>query len=152
MAFSELCPSVTIECGRPENPDGPTKAFEFLLDLLQLDQIPAHVAQAEDLHVYETQGRILAQPDKVKFQPELEHWNFRSLPEGFQFAESQSPDALQIIDADENRITSDFIRHEGNSFYLTQAMVPAMLTANAEIIKQDCLGYLMKPLDWKSFT
>lgn len=151
MAFSEFCPATTIECGRAENPDGPPKAFEFLMALLQLDKIPENVANANELQVYETQGRILAQPEKVHFQPELEHWNFRSLPEGFPFAESTSPEAMQIIDADENRITSDFIRHDGNSFYLTQAMVPAMLTANTEIIKQDCLGYLMRPLKWQSF-
>jgi succinylglutamate desuccinylase len=152
MAFSNLCPAITVECGRPENPHGPVKAFELLLTLLNMDEVPEHVADAKDLQVYETQGRLLVDPDKLKWPDDFEHWNFRTLPAGFQLAETSDTRTVEVRNVDEKDITGEYIQFEGNAVYLKKEMIPAMLTSNKEVVRQDCLGYLMKPLDWQSFS
>ena len=82
----------------------------------------------------------------INLLPEIEDYNFRELAAGTELAciEPQSGACLQAFDDDDNEIGAEFFESQHNKIILKKPMMPAMLTMNTQVIRQDCLCYLME--------
>lgn len=99
-AFAPLCPAVALECGKPGQQSGETHAAEMVDAALHLDHFPDHPVAAQDLDVYHTLA-IVKVPEAVGFSftddeaellfpHDMDHLNFRPLPEDTPFARSSA--------------------------------------------------------------
>jgi len=157
-AFADLCPAVTIECGKPGSPGSDTHAAEFLEAALHLSAFPQHPVAAHDIDLYHTVATVKVpddvhfsfgqSPATVQFEPDLDHLNFRELEAGTRFARvlPNCATPLHIPDAGgDNRWQEFFALADGN-LVLRRPLMPSMLTLDQRIIRQDCLCYLMERL------
>lgn len=157
MAFSRFCPSVTIECGKAGEAHNAEHALRFVEGALHLAHFPAHPLPATDYDLYHTVAIIKVPPaiefsftdDSVplRFPEDLDHLNFQELPAGTRFARVTGDVArLEAWDEAGEEVSDHYFARE-NGFLLTRRPVmPSMLTLNEEVIRQDCLCYLMERL------
>jgi succinylglutamate desuccinylase len=159
-AFAALCPSVTVECGKPGNESGAAHAARFLEAALHLDHFPAHPVAAHDLDLYHTVGTVKI-PDHVRFtfgggaadvqfDGALDHMNFQDLVPGTRFAavSPQCASPLDVWDEDGVQVMQRYFCVERGELRTRRAVTPAMLTLNERVIRQDCLCYLMERLPY----
>ncbi|NJK35493.1 MAG: peptidase M14 [Oscillatoriales cyanobacterium SM2_2_1] len=153
-AFSAFCPSVILECGLPDLPASTAYGLAFLercLHLKSLGDVPQ--TPLELLHTI----AVLKVPPEVtlSFDPltaadlylplDLDRWNFQALPTTQAIARIGSQQGcLLALDESGQECTEQFLHQAGGAWYLRQPLIPAMLTLNAEIIRTDCLCYLME--------
>ncbi len=161
MAMAEFCPAVTLECGKSHSTHGIDHAFEYLDAVLNLAEIPDHPVAAHDIDVFHTVARVTV-PEHLSFSyhdpqadivlsPDIERYNFSELAAGTTLATVNTrcsvPPMLEAWnDAHENR-ASDFFRLNENRIELAQPLMPAMITLDEKVIRQDCLCYLMERLE-----
>ena len=91
--------------------------------------------------------------NEIHFLPELDHLNFHELAAGITlgFVHPQQNDIpLQVIDEHGNNATQRFFIVRNGELQTAREVMPSMFTLNAEVIRQDCLGYLMERMDIKS--
>lgn len=157
-AFSPLCPAITVECGKPGNPASEAHAAEFVEAALHLDHFPEHPVPAQDLDLYHTVGTVKMQADAsftfrdepadIRFHPEIDHMNFRPLPAGSALGVLSGPHIpLDVWDETGRIVTAQFLEARGSELVLRRPVVPAMITVNAEVIRQDCLCYFMEHME-----
>ena len=159
-AFAGLCPSVTVECGKPGNQSSEAHAARFLEAALHLDHFPAHPVALHDLDLYHTVGTVKV-PDQVtftfgdagadvRFDPALDQMNFRDLAPGTRFASVASGCSTPVDVWDEHgaRVMSHYFAVEHGELTTLRPVTPAMLTLNERVIRQDCLCYLMERLPY----
>lgn len=157
-AMAALCPSVTVECGKPGNVAGEEHAALFLDAALRLDHFPAHPVAVHDLDLYHTVGIVKVPADvsigfgdagaEVLFDADLDHLNFRDLPAGTRVAQVAGgcPLPLQVWDEDGAQVAEDYFTLAQRELLTRRAVTPAMLTLDERVIRQDCLCYLMERL------
>lgn len=158
LAFAPLCPSVTIECGKPGSPGGDTHAAEFIEAALHLSEFPQHPVAAHDIDLYHTIATVKipgnvrfsfdGSPADVMFDPDIDRLNFRELAAGARLAAVAAgcTTPLYVPDArGDNRWSGLFAVRDG-VLRLRRTLMPSMLTLDAHIIRQDCLCYLMERL------
>ena len=171
LAFSELCPAVTIECGKPDQPHGAAHAAEFINTCLHLSELPTHPVAAHDMDLFHTvatvsvpehigmsfdgQGTLSAENEAadIHFLPDLDHLNFHELTADITLAyvnPGQTEIPLQVIDENGENATERYFRLEARELRTAREVMPSMFTLNEEVIRQDCLGYLMERMDWQS--
>jgi len=156
MAFAELCPSVTCECGKAGDESGVAHAEDYLEACLQLAEVPAHPVRAGDVHLFHTVATVQipratsfafdAGPADLIFGDDLEWFNFRELPAGTVFARCDRPEAgcLDVRNEAGDEVGGDFFELEDGLVRLRRPVMPSMLTRDARIIRQDCLCYFME--------
>jgi hypothetical protein len=156
-AFAELCPSVTLECGKPDFPLGVDHACEYLDACLRLSNLPTHPVPGHDLELYESVGQVLIRDDvnfgfddpaaALNLIPNLDRWNFSPVPAGFTvgFVRSECL-PIQVIDDWGQDVAGQFFVVDRGRLVARRELFPAMLTTDARIVRQDCLGYLMQRL------
>lgn len=168
MAFSELCPAVTVECGKPNQPHGTAHAAEFINTCLHLSELPTHPVAAHDMDLFHTvatvtvpehismrfdgQGTMESTPADIHFLPDLDHLNFRELTADITLGyvnPGQTDIPLQVIDEKGEDATDHYFRLEVGELRTQREVMPSMFTLNEEVIRQDCLGYLMERMDWQ---
>lgn len=152
-AFAEICPSVTLECGLSGEEAGIDHVLHYLQSVLALDDLKQ--APDPDLNLFHTVARVKI-PDGYSFGfeddatinllPEIEDYNFRELEEGTAIAtvEPESSAYLQAFDDDEREVGREFFEYQEDRILLKKPIMPAMLTMNTQVIRQDCLCYLME--------
>jgi succinylglutamate desuccinylase len=158
-AFAELCPAVTLECGKPGNTSGEVRATELVEAVLNLDHVPEHRVARSDLDLYRTVGVVKVPEDttftfgegaaQVWFERELDHYNFRDLPAGTRFA-YVSPGCkrpVEVWDESGHQIAERYFEIRNSELRNRRPIMAAMLTLNEQVIRQDCLCYLMVRLD-----
>lgn len=155
MAFDGICPAVTLECGMPGDPDGIEHACRFLEDLLVMEAIPDKKPTREELHLVVSHA-MLNIPDEVSFafDPEadadllfdtdFESRNFTLLDPNQVFGYTRIERPLAITDEQGLDITDATMRVDDGRIYLNYTMMPAMITRNQEVVRQDCLCYLLQ--------
>lgn len=158
IAFSRLCPSITVECGQSGNAAGRKAAIRLVEHAMRLSAFPKAPPQQEKLQLYETVGRVLVDPATplrfggtgpgLSLPADLERCNFTYLAAGTVFGElaEWAGCPLTVCDEHDSDLTGEFLRLDGRTIRLTQAVTPAMITTNTDVIRQDCLCYLMKPI------
>lgn len=159
MAMAELCPAVTLECGKTGQAHGVEHAQEYLTACLHLAEHPNHPVAAQDIDLFHTVAQVKIpdtldfgfEPDRAKltFFNDLDHLNFRELPSGtpFGWVNGVGDGVLEVRDEQGRDVTGRFFAIEDSQLCLRRPVMPSMLTTDREVIRQDCLCYLMERYD-----
>ena len=157
-AFAELCPSVTVECGKPGMPDSVKHAAEFMEACLHLSEFPVHPVAPHDIDLFHTVATVKVPETTsfgfnvpsadINFLPELDHFNFRELERGIHLGRIREDSAarLLVLNEDGDDIGDRMFDYREGEIALRQRLMPAMLTRDERVIRQDCLCYLMERL------
>ena len=156
LAFSDMCPSVTVECGRTGDPRGVEHAAEYLQACLHLNAFPEHAMPRQDIDLYHTVA-IVKIPDTVSFGfgsaqtdisfiEDLDHYNFREVFPGMTIAYTPEPldKWFDVSDETGKDVSADYFVLEDNEIRFAETVMPSMLTLDEKVIRQDCLCYLME--------
>ena len=156
-AFAEFCPAVTLECGRPDQPYGVEHAFEFIDSCLHLQAFPAHPVAKQDVDIYHTVAQVTV-GENISFafdgdsvdlllNQDLERMNFTEIQPGTVLGEVRG-ERMPLIarDNDGNPNTEQFFELVDGQLQIVKSTMPSMLTLNQQVIRQDCLCYLMERL------
>ena len=161
MFFARHCPAVTVECGRAVETGAVAHARQYLLTALRLEAIAKEPVPAEELSLFHTVAVVTVAEEvtmafgdtpgraDIRFPADLDRLNFRYLPAGTRLAGMESPSVewgLQVTDESGAEVTDHWLERREGEIRLRRALLPAMLTLDAEIIRQDCLCYFMVPL------
>ena len=158
MAFADLCPSVTVECGRPDDAHGIAHATEFIDSCLHLSELPSHALHPQDIDLFHTVAVVkvasdaqfaIADPQvELSFHANLDQLNFCELKPGTSLAEVGHDDRLllQAWDEQKQNVADRFFSVSNGQLVTKVPLMPSMLTLQTEIIRQDCLCYLMERL------
>lgn len=159
-AFAEFCPAVTLECGKPGT--GVAHAADYLDACLHLADFPSHPVHAQDIDLFHTIATVKV-PDDIdfdfapraneiavglEFPADLDHLNFQELPAGTRLGRIYGRRELCLHAYDEAGIDIGrevFECHDAH-IRLRRPLMPAMLTLDKQVIRQDCLCYLMERL------
>jgi succinylglutamate desuccinylase len=157
-AFAELCPAVTVECGKPGFRNSELRAAAFVEAALHLEHLPQHRVPKHDIDLYHTIGTVKV-PDEirfrfgdgdtpVRFEKDLDHMNFRDLPAGTRIAQvaPNCTTPLRVTDEDGREVFERYLEVRNGELLTRRAVMPAMLTLDERVIRQDCLCYLMERL------
>ncbi len=158
-AFAKICPSVTLECGKPGQAHGVDHAFEYLNSCLHLSKLTDQTVLAQDIDVYHTVAQVkinkginfsFDNPDApLLLDKDLERMNFTEIPAGTQlgrvFDHSTMP--VSAINNNGKLVTDKFFSLIDNRLQLNKNTMPSMLTLDERVIKQDCLCYLMEKIN-----
>lgn len=155
-AFSDLCPAVTVECGRPGEEQGVAHALEYIDACLHLSEIPNHPVAAHDIDLFHTVATVKIPAainfgfadDRldIRFVDDLDRFNFQELPVGttFGWVRSGGGACLQVKDETGSDVTDHFFHVDDGEIRTCQPVIPSLLTLSAQAIRQDCLCYLME--------
>ncbi|MEO1169866.1 MAG: M14 family metallopeptidase [Pseudomonadota bacterium] len=157
IAFSSFCPAVTVECGRSGDEAGIARAVDLVERTMRLDSFPDTPPPDDAMSLYHTLGAVLIDPDcdfafggetsQLSLRPDLETLNFTDLPADTQWATVRDPvSPLRVVDEHGGDITAQFFVRDGDTIRLRRPATPAMVTQDRNVIRQDCLCYLMEPL------
>ncbi|MDD3448897.1 MAG: M14 family metallopeptidase [Gammaproteobacteria bacterium] len=159
-AFAELCPAVTLECGKSRDPLGVERATAFLDACLRLAAVPEHPVAAHDLDLFHTVARVEVEQglrfgfgecgESLCFPGDMDHLNFRELPADTVLA--TRPDGargtgLVAVDEAGRNVTARYFGLAQGQVRLLRPLMPSMLTLDATVIRQDCLCYVMERID-----
>ena len=160
MAFAELCPAVTIECGRPAEPYGVEHAVEFIDACLHLSDFPVHEVAPHDIDLFHTVAVVklptqlsvglAGETADICLPADLDQLNFCELqPNTVLGSISEQAVGAGFIATDEAGadISERYFYIEDSQIRTRLPVMPSMLTLDKTIIKQDCLCYLMERLD-----
>lgn len=158
LSFAELCPAVTLECGRPDQQHGVDHAFEYLNSCLHVAELSEKPLSHHDITVYHTVAQVKVR-DNIRFgfdqdnndlilDKNLERLNFTEIQTGVQFGRVNNLDSIPLVAYDENGVdvTERFFKLDQNKLIIRCATMPSMLTLDEKVIRQDCLCYLMEPI------
>lgn len=158
MAFAELCPSVTIECGQPGQDYGIEHAREFVEACLHLAELPAHPVAAHDIDLFHTVAIVTVPPmvsfgfgeadTELRLLGDLDYLNFRELPAGtlLGWARTGSPAGLAAHNEAGEDVSARYFIRDGGEIRTARRVMPSMLTLDTRVIRQDCLCYFMERL------
>jgi len=155
-AFSHLCPSVTLECGKVGDEFGIQLATSFVDEVLNMKTIPTNEVSDTDIDLFHTLA-VIKIPDTVSFSFDgsdadlqfiqgIETLNFEEIPANTILARIQGDVAAPILVMDEegNNITSRLFHIEDGNLINRKTLMPSMLTLDEKVIRQDCLCYVME--------
>jgi hypothetical protein len=162
MAFAELCPSITLECGQPGRPEGTTHALNYLETCLALDTIPT--TPVTEIDLFHTVA-IVKIPEHISFgfadpacEPiaidlcfpiDLDKLNFLELPINTSLCYVRSNGEaskryLEVCNEQGENVADRYFKVMDQQIVTAAPLMPSMLTLKPEIIRQDCLCYLME--------
>lgn len=154
MAFSKLCPSVTIEAGKPG--EGIDELVEFIDETLKLSKL-SHKLTFQDFLVYHTTGTIKIAPDAIvdftgdenskadiSFVNDLESLNFKHLQKDYFLGYYTNAKSLKVLNNNFDDVTDKYFHLSAGKIHLNHPIVPAMFHKNVDVMKADCLGYIME--------
>ena len=154
MAFDGVCPAVTIECGRPGDEAGIQHAFEMLDALLNMDHLPQRPVAPHDLQLVQSLATMNVRDDvtfdfnlsaqaDLTFDAGFERKNFTELKSTDVLAHTRVARPLRITNQQGDDVTDEMMRVENGKVYLNRTLMPAMITLDKAIVRQDCLCYLL---------
>lgn len=156
MAFGTFCPAVTLECGPPWQLDGTDHALAFLETVLHLERIPAELPSPENLELFQMVATVKVRPGVAfGFEPDpcalalradLDRLNFRELPPGTRLGTAAGCHGMPLSAITHNGVdvSRKWLTVTGSELTTTRPLMPAMLTTDRQVIRQDCLCYLME--------
>jgi succinylglutamate desuccinylase len=153
-AFAPLCPAVTVECGKPGVGSGEEHAADFVEACLNLSQFPEHPVARQDIDLFHTVATVKVpeglrfgfggQGLDIRFRDDLDHLNFRELAAHTPLGTAADGALLEAWNEDGEDVGSRYFELTDGILRTRRAAMPAMLTMDAGIIRQDCLCYLME--------
>lgn len=160
LAMSELCPATTIECGKAGDTKGTGHAKEYINACLHLHEFPAHDVAEHDIDVFHTVATVkvpehidfgIEQPKaQLNFISNMDRLNFQELKAGTVLGHVNCGDkpCLQAINEEGKDVVEQYFSTEKGILRFSVPLMPSMITLDEEIIRQDCLCYLMERLDY----
>lgn len=158
-AFSEFCPAIVLECGQPDRPEGTNHALAYVETCLHLDsfdRLPDDaIADIDLFHTvaivkipHEINFSFTGEPDDdITFPNEMDCLNFCELPIGKSFGKAKTARAYLSAVSENGEEKSDrYFQIQNGEILLQTSVMPSMITLNRNIIRQDCLCYLMERL------
>jgi succinylglutamate desuccinylase len=158
-AIGKFCPAIVVECGQPDLPDGTAHALEYVETCLNLDSFDSLSDSAiADIDLFHTVAIVKVPEDinfsfegnpsdDITFPLEMDRLNFCELPIGANFGKAKTEKAYLSVLSEEGEEKSDrFFQIQNGEIILKSAVMPSMLTLNTDIVRQDCLCYLMERL------
>ena len=169
MAFSRFCPSVTLECGPPSRLDGADHALSYLASIINTEDFDSRPPAPEDVELFQMVATVNLPPghsfsfspdgSDIVLRPDLDQLNFRELPPGTRIGHVNAPvdTALLVRGHDDIDASASWFSVEKGDILTRKPMMPAMLTTDERVIRQDCLCHLMeripaRPLDEEGET
>lgn len=158
MAFAQLCPAVTLECGRPDQTYGVKHAFDFIDSCLNLSELPTQPVHPQDIDLFHTVAQVKIRPEinfsfqqadaALQLDQDLEKMNFFEVPAGTALGRVSDNGALPVEARDENGedVSERYFELRDSELMFKRPTMPSMMTLNERVIKQDCLCYLMERL------
>ncbi len=155
-AFAKICPSVTIECGKPDDETAEAHAVAFIDAVLHLDHFPSKPLPSGNVNLFHTVATVKIGDRRtfsfgeleadLQLDPQLDHMNFRELAQGARFGRVAPDCEMPVIALDEHGrdVTREYFEIRDDELVLSRQAMPSMLTLNQRIIRQDCLCYLME--------
>lgn len=158
MAFLPFCAALTIECGKVGDQHGIRRATEFLQAVMELGEIGGEHVRNRDFDLFHSLAVVKVpshytisvggQAD-IRFREGLDFMNFQELAANTVIAEL-SPGSNAEFDVRDERgaqVYGQFFMRDGDRIVLRKPVIPAMLTLDLDIVRQDCLCYLMLRLE-----
>ncbi|MCA1779710.1 MAG: M14 family metallopeptidase [Xanthomonadaceae bacterium] len=154
-AFGQFCPAVTLECGLPGMRGGTDHAMAYLESVLNMDYLSEQFPQPEDLDLFKVAAVVKippecsftfgSEPADLSFEAGIDKLNFSELPPGTRFARTRGNGrSLLALDTEGEDCTQNWFCEVDGSLLTQRPAMPAMLTTQADAIRQDCLCYLME--------
>ncbi len=158
QAMAGLCPAITVECGKVKDQRGVEHALELIDACLHLAEIPDTPVPAHDIDLFHTVAQMKVPPGldfgfppaqtPLVLSPTLENLNFRELPAGTAFASCRTAHPpLEVRDEWGRDVTRRYFACEDGELRLRLSVMPSMLTCDIDVIRQDCVGYLLERYD-----
>ena len=158
MALARIAPAVTVECGHPEDAAGVDHAREMIDAVLHLDHFAQEPPRTGAIEIFHTVAQVRVRPGlqvgldaqhDVRLEPDLDGLNFQLLPAGSRLVNvhADAQDPLIAIAEDGSEVTGEYLERAGQEIRLKRQAMPSMLTLDTRVIAQDCLCYLMEPLN-----
>lgn len=156
QAFAEICPAVTVECGKTEHRHGITHALELIESCLNISELPAHPVLKQDIDLFHTVAIVKVKPEvefsftdsdsEVCFRTDLEKLNFCELPSGTGLGEAKNPELVpfHVINENGEDVYHKYFSIDNHRLMTSCDIMPSMLTTESDIIRKDCLCYLME--------
>ncbi len=155
LAMADLCPAVTLECGKPGLEAGIRHAEQYIDAVLHLAELPQRpVMQHVDL--FETVARVRIPPrqafgfdrgcDGLRLLEDLDYLNFQVLPEGTVLGRYTGDTLPLEVDDQRGGVAGDYFALHDGALVTRRPLMPSMLTLDATVIRQDCLCYIMLPV------
>lgn len=154
-SFSGMIPAITIECGQPGSEANAAAAADLVHNVLVLDDLEAMPCDAH-LALFHTLARVRVKPEIalanaadglwLALEPELDRHNFSHAEPGFRFGSTNHPMPLEVVDEQGRDVAHEYFVIEDGELRARQDVIPAMLTVDEPIIRQDCLCYIMEEL------
>jgi len=162
MAFSKLCPAITVECGQPGEPFGTKHASQLIRAVLNLKSLSNSKVEEKDINLYHTMATVKVpeqfsfsfhdQHSDIIFRENIDQLNFTPLHEGEYWAKITNPNAfLTVIDEQGNSLFNRYFSIEDEKLISHIHLMPSMLTTTEEIVRQDCLCYIMEKVKINDF-
>lgn len=160
QAFAEICPAVTVEAGKTEHRLGVTHAMQYIESCLGLSELPDRPVLKQDMDLFHTVATVKVPPSvefsftdsntDICFRSDLEKLNFCELPAGTGIANMRQPDKIPftVMDENGNEVYERFFKTDKHRLVTRCDIMPSMLTTESEIIRKDCLCYLMERLSF----
>jgi hypothetical protein len=158
MAMSNVCPAVTIECGKPEHEYGMEHARDYIDACLHMSELPQHPVPSHDVDLFHTVA-IVKVPESMSFGfgeadtdlrllSDIDHLNFRELPAGSRLGWLREgvDEVLDVRDDNDQDVFERYFSIDEGVLATAHAFMPSMFTLDKRVIRQDCLGYLMERL------
>ncbi|HEC13879.1 MAG TPA: peptidase M14 [Acidiferrobacteraceae bacterium] len=160
-AFAGTCPAVTLESGLPGQAQGEGHVFEYLEACMRLSKLPDSPVAAHDMDLFHTVATVkipqrmsfgFSDPDAaIRLIPDIDRLNFREVAAGTLLAELRpgSGAYLEVWDENGNDAQGRYFTQANDQVRTARAVMPSMLTMREDIIRMDCLCYLMERMDWQ---
>ena len=161
LAFSEFCPSTTLECGQAGAVHGTDHSIGFLESCMHLGEIPDTPVGADDVHLFHMVATVRVHdealfgfgnvPTDIAFRENLDVLNFQELNSGISLGTLNGGPAQPIMAVDTNGVdvTSKYFRFDRCQIETVRQIMPSMLTLDRRVIQQDCLCYLMERIHFE---
>jgi len=164
IQLAKLGPALTLECGLAGDPAGIQAVLKMLQKCFVLDSW-----QNEELGIDFDVFHIVAQitfkakktislatnkniDTQVKLLPDLDLHNFKELAKGSVIANLNNDELpLHVLGLKNEDLACEYFEVTNNNLVCKKTFIPSMLSAEVEIIKQDCLAYVMEKLSKKSY-
>ena len=156
QAFADLCPSTTVECGQVGQSNTIEHAYVFINAALHLSDMPSHPIAKQDVDLFHTIA-IVKVPEQASmsfnggdcqicFDKNIDHMNFKEIAVGTQIGKVSGDDPihLEAWNNDSINIGDELFDYSNSEIRIKKEVMPAMLTLNEKVIRQDCLCYLME--------
>ena len=158
MALSTRMPSITLECGKPGNPQVTRHVSDLLATLAASDVLDREASRQPLTQLLRCVARVRIPADvsfsfhdeqaDLRLAADLDTLNFDVVAAGTPIAFVRPGCGAALVALDEHGVdvSERYFRRRGDTLVTAAPVIPSLFTPNERIIRQDCLCYLMERL------